>query len=272
VEYKSIQDPGAMQELQLSKIARDLWKELEMEQLRDSIRKLYEDYKSVQGPGATREQQQSKTDHESSGEELKQIKIILEKLASDHEQLREAVQGTSPRSKEAAKPTGPSTESRVDMKKAKGSMNNHAATHDDIQHQQSSALDRVHSAIQKNLARQARIKASGREWIPGPRRQIYVGNIAFDATEHDVCEAISGFTHTKVYDCTMPRSGNRNRGYAFVTIALPPEFKSGVDMDTFWTSRGAPSTRRRRIIVTSDQTAPPDQEGATSSSAIHLRR
>ena len=58
-----------------------------MEQLRDSIRKLTEDYKILQGPGATREQQQSKTAHESSGEELKQIKVILEKLASDHEKL-----------------------------------------------------------------------------------------------------------------------------------------------------------------------------------------
>ena len=126
-------------------------------------------------------------------------------------------------------PMKKSTESRVDIKKAKGSMNNHAATHDDIQHQQSSALDRVHSAIQKNLARQARIKASGREWIPGPRRQIYIGNIAFDAMEHDGCETITGFTHTKVYNCIMPRSGNRNRGYAFVTIAWPFEFKGGVE-------------------------------------------
>ena len=31
----------------------------------------------------------------------------------------------------------------------------------------------------------------------------------------------------------MSRSGDRNRGYAFVTIAWPSEFVSGVDMDTF---------------------------------------
>ncbi len=67
---------------------------------------------------------------------------------------------------------------------------------------------------------------------PDIRREVD-GNIAFDATEHDVCEAISCVTHTKVYDCTMPRSGNRNRGYYFVTIAWPSELKSGVDMDTF---------------------------------------
>ena len=76
-EYNSTQESSVMQELQLSKIACDLRKELEMEQLRDSIRKLTEDYKILQGPGATREQQQSKAAHESSGEELKQIKIIL---------------------------------------------------------------------------------------------------------------------------------------------------------------------------------------------------
>jgi hypothetical protein len=35
-----------------------------------------------------------------------------------------------------------------------------------------------------------------------------------------------------VYDCTMPRSGERNRGYAFVTIAWPSAFRSGVDMDS----------------------------------------
>ena len=70
VEDKSIQDPGTMLELQLSKIARDLRKDLEMEQLRDSLRKLTEDYKSFQGPGATH-MQQSNIAHESSGEELK---------------------------------------------------------------------------------------------------------------------------------------------------------------------------------------------------------
>ena len=60
-----------IKELQLSKIARDLRKELQMEQLRvrDALRKLTEDYKDLKGHGATRELQQSKIDHESSGEE-----------------------------------------------------------------------------------------------------------------------------------------------------------------------------------------------------------
>ncbi len=98
---------------------------------------------------------------------------------------------------------------------------------------QGSALDRVHSAIQKTITRQARIKATGRQGIPSPRRQIYFGNIAFNATEDDVCNVIEDFTHNKVYDFTMPRSGDRNRGYAFVTITWPSEFKSGVDMDNF---------------------------------------
>ena len=104
----------------------------------------------------------------------------------------------------------------------------------DVQVQQSSALDLVLSAIQKNIGRQVRIEASGREFIPGPRHQIYVGNIAFNATEDDVMEAIHNLTNIRVYDCTMPRSGVRNRGYAFVTIGWPSEFKhNGVDMDTF---------------------------------------
>ncbi len=103
----------------------------------------------------------------------------------------------------------------------------------DVQGSAASALDRIHSAIQKNLARRGRIEASGRKFIPGPRPRIYVGKIAFDATEHDVCEAIEDFTHNRVYDCTMPRSGERNRGYAFVTIAWPSEFRSGIDIDTF---------------------------------------
>ena len=96
-EHKSVQAPSAAQELQLAKMARDLRKELEMDQLRGSIRKRTEDYKSLQGPGATRELRQAEIDHGSSGKELKQIKSILEKLTRDHEQLREAVQGTSPR-------------------------------------------------------------------------------------------------------------------------------------------------------------------------------
>jgi DNA repair exonuclease SbcCD ATPase subunit len=133
MEYQNIQDPGArpVQELQLSKIARELRRDLEMEQLRDSLRKLTEDYKSLQGPGATRDMQQSNIANESKGEKLKQIKSILEQLTRDHEKLQEAVQGTSPHSKEAEKPIGPSAASRVD-REAKGSRNNHMAMHVDI--------------------------------------------------------------------------------------------------------------------------------------------
>ncbi len=125
-----------------------------MEQLRDSFRKLTEDSKSLEGPGATPEQQQSKIAHESSGEELRQIKIILEKLASDHEKLREVVQGTSSRFKDTAKQVGPSAEYRVDNNKAKGSMSlsNHAAMRADVQDPPKSALDRIHSAVRKNVA------------------------------------------------------------------------------------------------------------------------
>jgi len=229
-EHKSVQDSSAAQELQLAKMARDLRKELDMDQLRESIRKLTEDYKSLQGPGVTRELRQAEIAHGSGGEELKQIKSILEKLTRDHEQLREAVQGALPPPNEAAKAIGPSAESRAVYKKAKDSGSNHAAMHVDVQ---GSALDRIHSAIQKTIAHQARIKATGRQWIPTPRRQIYVGNIAFNATEDDVCNAINNITHNRVYDCTMPRSGDRNRGYAFVTIAWPSEFRSNVDLDTF---------------------------------------
>ena len=38
-EHKSVQEPSAAQELQLAKMAHDLRKELEMDQLRESIRK-----------------------------------------------------------------------------------------------------------------------------------------------------------------------------------------------------------------------------------------
>ncbi len=55
-----------------------------MEQLWDAIQELTKDYKSLQGPCATPELQQSKLAHKSSGEELKQIKTILEKLTRDH--------------------------------------------------------------------------------------------------------------------------------------------------------------------------------------------
>ncbi len=81
----------------------------------------------------------------------------------------------------------------------------------DVQHQQRSALDLVLSAVQKNVARQVKIKASGREYIPSPRRQIYVGNIAFNVTEDDVMGAINDLTNNRVDTCTMPRSGDRNR-------------------------------------------------------------
>ncbi len=58
-KHKSAQEPSAAQELQLAKMTRDLRKELEMDQLRESIRKLTEDYKSLQGPGVTRELRQA---------------------------------------------------------------------------------------------------------------------------------------------------------------------------------------------------------------------
>ena len=185
-EHKSVQEHSAAQELQLAKMARDLRKELEMDQLRESIRKLTEDYKSLQGPGSTastRGLRQAEIAYGSSGDELKQIKSILEKLTRDHEQLRDAVQGTSPRPNEAAKPIGQSAESRADYKRAKDSRGNHAAMHVDVQ---GSALDRIHSAVQKNIARQERIRETGMKWIPSPRRQIYIGNIAFNTTADDV--------------------------------------------------------------------------------------
>ena len=46
-EHKSVQEPSAAQELQLAKMARDLRKDLEMDQLRESNQKLTEDYKSL---------------------------------------------------------------------------------------------------------------------------------------------------------------------------------------------------------------------------------
>ncbi len=49
----------------------------------------------------------------------------------------------------------------------------------------------------------------------------------------DIMWAINDLTHNRLYDCTMPRSGDWNHGYAFVTIAWPSEFVSGVDTDTF---------------------------------------
>jgi len=97
------------------------------------------------------------------------------------------------------------------------------AMHVDIEDQQSSALDQVRSAVQKNIARRERIKATGKKWIPSPRRQIYIGNIAFNATAQDVSEAIDEVTDN-VLEVTMPYNGNRNSGYAFVTIDRPSEF------------------------------------------------
>ena len=107
------------------------------------------------------------------------------------------VQGTSSRSKDTAKQVGPSADSRIDNNKAKGSrsLSNHAAMRADVQVQRSSALDRIHSAVKGNVARHGRIVATGRKWIPSPRRQIYVGNIAFNATEDDVMKAIFDLTN-----------------------------------------------------------------------------
>jgi hypothetical protein len=193
-----------------------------MEQLWDALWKLTEDYKILQRPSATRELQQSKIAHKSSGEELKQIKTILEKLTStsDHVKLREAFQGTSPRFKKAAKPIGASAKSWVDKQESqalKGSSlrSNHTAMHVDVWGLQSSALDRVQSAIWKHNARQKRDEASGKKFTSPPRRQIYVGNRAFNAETQDVGETIDEITDcvTKV-TVTMPNTADPSRNHS----------------------------------------------------------
>ena len=85
---------------------------------------------------------------------------------------------------------------------------------------QDSALDRVLSASQKNLARRARIEASGRKFITGPRRRTYVRNISFDATEHDVCKAIEDFTHNRVYDHAKIRRPESRICFRYNCMAL----------------------------------------------------
>ncbi len=84
----------------------------------------------------------------------------------------------------------------------------------DVQVQQRSALDLVISAIQKNIDRQVRIKASGRDFIPGPRHQIYVGNIAFNATEDDVKDAIHDLTNIGISGCMTAQCQDQATGIA----------------------------------------------------------
>ncbi len=54
------------------------------------------------------------------------------------------------------------------------------------------------------------------------------------ATAKDVLKVIYDFTNNTVATVIISYSGDRHRGYAFVTIAWLLEFKAdGVDMDTF---------------------------------------
>ena len=159
--------------------------------------------------------------------ELAQAKASLEKLSV---KIRNSVESNRSSPPICTKPlntfTGYNDVQSYDCK--------HTATHAGQQGQKTSALDRIHSAYKQNVDRQNRCKASGEEFVTFPRRQIYVGNIAFNATSDDVREAISDCTHNTVDEVEMPRTNGRHRGYAFVTVTWPPEYRTNdIDIITF---------------------------------------
>ena len=109
-----------------------------------------------------------------------------------------------------------------------------------------SAIKKIQLAAQLNIDRKIKTKERGKKYIPSPRRQIYVGNISFDATLNDVYTAIHDILHCARDEVTMPSTDGRNRGYAFATIAWPLEYAANdIDINTicaalFRTCKGRP--------------------------------
>ena len=162
--------------------------------------------------------------------ELAQAKAALEKLSR---KMRNSVECNRSSPPKVTKPLNAFT-SYNDVKTAKSHDCKHTADHAGHQGQKNSAKDRLYSAFKENVARQTRCKARGEEFVISPPRQIYVGNIAFDATTDDVLDAITECTHFEVDEVEMPRTNGRHRGYAFVTVAWPPEYKTNdIDITTF---------------------------------------
>ena len=89
------------------------------------------------------------------------------------------------------------------------------------------------ASLHQHVASRARDRQYGLPHKGSPRRQLYIGNISFNATAEDVHAAIESALHLRVDAVTMSLDNDRHRGYAFVTIAWPLELDAkGVDIST----------------------------------------
>ena len=131
-----------------------------------------------------------------------------------------------------------------------GNKGKHITMHASPSDQQGFAMSQVQSAVQACILRQTTALKNGTPVENSPRRQLYIGNVSFNATEDDVAKAIKGALHLTVDNVTMPRGDGRHRGYAFVTIAWPPELHAkGVDIGTISAALSDLDIKGRPIYV-----------------------
>lgn len=74
------------------------------------------------------------------------------------------------------------------------------------------------------------------------QNKLYVGNLAFTATQSDVEEAFSSYGDIEEVRLVMDRDTGRSRGFAFVTFAVQQNAESALAMN------GQPLDGRNLIV------------------------
>ena len=63
------------------------------------------------------------------------------------------------------------------------------------------------------------------------QNKLFVGNLAFAATEQDLEEAFGAYGEIQEAKIILDRETGRSRGFAFVTFASEDEAKAALDLD-----------------------------------------
>lgn len=74
------------------------------------------------------------------------------------------------------------------------------------------------------------------------QNKLYVGNLAFTATQSDVEEAFASYGDIEEVRLVMDRDTGRSRGFAFVTFAVQQDAESALAMN------GEPLDGRNLIV------------------------
>jgi chromosome segregation ATPase len=164
--------------------------------------------------GLKNDLERQKLDLEAREQEFSKLKNTLSKLIAENTGLKNKLDG---RIKQDTNQPQSAKSSNIGCKETKCEIGYKEKT--------TTAKSRLRTAVQEAIDSQSQARRSGVE-TKSPRRQLYVGNIAFGATSDDVDKAVKAALGLHVDNVTMPRLGDRHCGYAFDTIAWPFELEA----------------------------------------------